>query len=64
MATITKNTKDARVQLGSTPWGNLSALPYKVQTNASGAVIGSDTTATAAAVSGPMTAPGALVCTL
>lgn len=45
MATITKNTKDARVQLGSTPWGNFTALPYKVETNTSGAVVGSDTTA-------------------
>lgn len=48
MATITKNTKDARVQLGSTPWGNFTALPYKVETNASGAVIGSNTTAAVA----------------
>ena len=45
MATITKNTKNSAVSLGSTPWGNLSALPYKVQTNAAGAVLGSDSAA-------------------
>lgn len=48
MATITKNTKDLAVSLGSTPWGNLSALPYKLQTNAAGAVVGSDTAAAVA----------------
>ena len=45
MPTITKNTKDLAVSLGSTPWGNLSALPYRVQTGATGAVLGSDSNA-------------------
>ncbi|NMG71831.1 hypothetical protein [Parazoarcus communis] len=48
MATITKSDKDARVRLGSTPWGNLSALRYHFSTNAAGAVIGSDTAAAVA----------------
>ena len=43
MATITKkSTNDARVRLGATPWGNLTALAYGLDTNAAGAVIGSD----------------------
>lgn len=42
MATITKTEKDARVRLGSTPWGNLTALRYHLATNAAGAVIGGD----------------------
>jgi hypothetical protein len=45
MATVTKNTKDLSVSLGSTPWGNLSALAYRVQTNSAGAVLGSDSAA-------------------
>lgn len=45
MATITKNTKDLAVSLGSTPYGNLSALHYKAQTNAAGAVLGADSSA-------------------
>ncbi len=45
MATVTKNTKDLSVSLGSTPWGNLSALNYRVQTNSAGAVLGSDSAA-------------------
>ena len=49
MANITKTDKDAKVRLGSTPWGNLSALQYALATNAAGAVIGSDTTAAVAA---------------
>ena len=49
MATITKTQKDPRVSLGSTPWGNLTALRYLVQTNAAGAVLGSDSSAAIAA---------------
>lgn len=45
MATITKAEKDARVRLGSTPWGNLTALRYHLATNAAGAVIGGDSVA-------------------
>ena len=45
MATITKNQKDPGVSLGATPWGNLTALRYLVETNATGAVIGSNSTA-------------------
>ncbi|RMX08505.1 hypothetical protein D8I35_05355 [Corticibacter populi] len=48
MATITKTIKDAGVSLGSTPWGNLSALRYLLATNAAGAVLNSDSTAAAA----------------
>lgn len=48
MATITKTAKDSRVSLGSTPWGNFTALPYKLQTSATGAVLGSDSTAAVA----------------
>jgi hypothetical protein len=48
MATITKNTKDNSVQLGSVPYGNKVSLPYTVKTNASGAVAGSDSNAAVA----------------
>lgn len=48
MATITKTGKDANVRLGSTPWGNKSALHYSLATNASGAVIGGNSTAAVA----------------
>ncbi len=48
MATITKSDKDARVRLGSTPWGNFTALRYLMATNAVGAVIGSDSAAAVA----------------
>lgn len=48
MATITKTDKDAKVRLGSTPWGNLTALRYVLETNASGAVVGSDSSAAVA----------------
>lgn len=48
MATISKTDKDARVRLGSTPWGNLTALRYVLETNASGAVIGGDSAAAVA----------------
>ena len=49
MATITKKNPDSGVQLGNTPWGNLSALRYVVKTNASGAVINSDSASAVAA---------------
>ena len=49
MATITKTQKDPRVSLGSTPWGNLTALRYLLQTSATGAVLGSDSSAPVAA---------------
>ena len=32
MATTTKTQKDPGVSLGSTPWGNLTALRYLLQT--------------------------------
>lgn len=48
MANITKRVDSARNQLGSTPWGNLAALRYVVQTDATGAVIGSNSTAAVA----------------
>lgn len=49
MATITKKNPDSGVQLGNTPWGNLSALRYVVKTNAGGAVINSDSASAVAA---------------
>lgn len=49
MATITKTQKDPRVSLGSTPWGNLTALRYLLKTSATGAVLGSDSSAPVAA---------------
>lgn len=45
MATITKKNPDNGVQLGNTPWGNLTALRYVLKTNAAGAVINSDSAA-------------------
>lgn len=42
MATINKKDTDNGVQLGNTPWGNLSALRYRIATNAAGAVINAD----------------------
>ncbi|MFA5386794.1 MAG: hypothetical protein WC322_00145 [Candidatus Paceibacterota bacterium] len=43
MATITKKlTKNASNRLGAAPWGNMAAFTYKLETNSSGAVIGSD----------------------
>ncbi|MFA9283766.1 hypothetical protein ACCQ08_03205 [Comamonas sp. SY3] len=42
MATINKKNPDNGVQLGNTPWGNLSALRYSLKTNAAGAVINAD----------------------
>ena len=45
MATINKKNPDNGVQLGNTPWGNLSALRYSLKTNAAGAVINSDSAA-------------------
>lgn len=46
MATITqKSTNDASVRLGSTPWGNLAALTYTLETDSSGVVIGGDAAA-------------------
>jgi hypothetical protein len=43
MGTITKSDNDARVRLGSTPYGNVASFVYILETNAAGAVIGSDT---------------------
>lgn len=45
MATISQKNTDNGVQLGNTPWGNLSALRYVLKTNATGAVINSDSAA-------------------
>ena len=47
MAKITRNTASER-QFGSAPYGNLSAFYYQVTTNATGAVIESDSTAAVA----------------
>lgn len=48
MATISKKNPDNGVQLGVTPWGNLTALRYSLKTNAIGAVINSDSKAAVA----------------
>ena len=45
MATIKVKNAGNGVQLGNTPWGNFTALRYVVKTNATGAVINSDSTA-------------------
>lgn len=45
MATINKKNADNGVQLGNTPWGNLTALRYTLKTNAAGAVINADSAA-------------------
>lgn len=47
MAKITRKTAAAR-QFGSAPYGNLTALYYQVATNATGAVIESDSTSAVA----------------
>lgn len=44
MAKITRKTASLR-QFGNVPYGNLTALTYQVVTNASGAVLESDSTA-------------------
>lgn len=49
MPTITKNPRNYDNSLGSTPWGNLSALHYNLKTNTSGGVEGSDASTTAVA---------------
>lgn len=49
MATITKlGIPDPSNQLGASPYGNLTAFRYILTTNASGAVIGGDSTAAVA----------------
>jgi hypothetical protein len=48
MPTITKLGVDHRVRLGSTPWGNRTALRYPLQTNSAGAVVNGDSTAAVA----------------
>lgn len=48
MATVTQLVKSYLVRLGSTPWGNRTALRYTLATNASGAVINGDSTAAVA----------------
>lgn len=45
MANITKGRGDLRASLGATPWGNLSVLRFRIDTGATGAVTGSDSTA-------------------
>jgi hypothetical protein len=49
MATINKKNADNGVQLGNTPWGNLSALRYTLKTDAAGKVINGDSTSAPAA---------------
>lgn len=48
MATITKNRYQDSQNFGQTPYGNLTTLEYVVTTNATGAVVGSDSTAAVA----------------
>ncbi len=45
MPTITKNRYQDSQNFGNTPYGNLTVLEYGVTTSATGAVIGSDSTA-------------------
>lgn len=45
MGTISKKSTDNGVQLGNTPWGNLTALRYTIKTAANGSVINSDSAA-------------------
>lgn len=45
MATITKTRYQDSQRFGSTPYGNATFLEYPIVTNASGAFIGSDSTA-------------------
>lgn len=47
MATITKKNVSTN-NIGATPWGNLAALHYAMETNASGAVVDSNSTAAVA----------------
>jgi len=49
MATINKKTSGNGVQIGNTPWGNLSALRYTLKTDAAGKVINGDSTEAPAA---------------
>lgn len=48
MATITKNRYQDSQNFGQTPYGNLTTLEYNVRTAATGAVVGSDSTAAVA----------------
>lgn len=49
MATITKlGLQDPSNQLGASPYGNVTAFRYVLKTNASGAVVGGDSTAAVA----------------
>lgn len=45
MATIKVKSVGNGVHLGNTPWGNFSALRYKLQTDAAGKVINGDSSA-------------------
>ena len=45
MPTITKNRYQDSQNFGQTPYGNLTVLEYGVTTTATGAVVGSDSTA-------------------
>ena len=49
MATITKTVPDVNNRLGATPWGNVAAFRYTLQTDAAGKVIQSDGAAALAA---------------
>ena len=49
MATISKKSTDNAVQLGVSPWGNLTALRYVLKTAANGSVLNSDSAAAVAA---------------
>lgn len=42
MAKISKLNRDPRVNLGATPWGNLTVLRYVLETKANGSVVGGD----------------------
>lgn len=45
MPTITKNRYQDGQNFGSSPYGNVTALEYPIVTNASGALVGGDSTA-------------------
>ena len=44
MATITNKVNNLSNNLGATPWGNLAALHFTLEANASGAMVNSDST--------------------
>lgn len=49
MATINRNYRERGTTLGNTPWGNLVALRYVLETKANGSAVGFDSSAAIAA---------------